>query len=92
MILENKKLITTNHDLTWHLIDAYLEGFKTLNIDMDIEFKRLFNELRNYVNSKLKFNGKGDVIAQYVVTQQIPLSNQEYQDWLKKNDSLKAQT
>ena len=79
------KIIITNQDLTWHLIDAYLEGFKILNLDFDSEFKRLFDELRNYANKKLKFNGNGDVIGQHVITLQLPINEQEYQEWVKKN-------
>ena len=84
MKTDNKKVIITKQSLYWHFIESYLEGLGMLNVYADEELYRLYLQMRDYVGSKLEFYGKGDVIEQYVVTEQEPIDEQEYQDWLKR--------
>ena len=87
MKTENKKIIITKHDLYWHFIELYLEGFCVLNIYADKEFYKLFRQLKEYVNGKIKYCGKGDIVEEYIIAEQLPIDEQEYQDWLNnKND------
>ncbi|MDE6276191.1 MAG: hypothetical protein K2M75_06625 [Clostridia bacterium] len=88
MDTNDKKVIVTKQDLYWHSIEVYLEGFYILNIYADKEFYRLFNQLKEYVNNKLKFNGSGDIVEQYVITKQSPVDEQEYQNWVKNNKTI----
>ena len=81
----DKKIIITKQSLYWHFIESYLEGLGMLNVYADKELYRLYLQMRDYVGSKLKFYGRGDVIEQYVVVEQLPIDEQEYQEWLKNN-------
>ena len=82
----NNNAIITKQDLNWYLIEFCLEGLCLLNIYEDKEFYGLFKQLRKYVNSKIEFGGKGDVIDQYVITEQVPVDEEEYQEWVKNKN------
>lgn len=66
-----QKTIETRHELHWHVINDYLEALTTFWVaNTDETFKKLLNNMKNYVDKKLALNGSGDVIDTYVTVLQ----------------------
>ena len=61
--MENKEqVVYTKEDLIWHYASMYLEGLMHTGARYDEEFMRLYNRLRDYVDSKLYSPCGGDIV------------------------------
>lgn len=63
----NSNFIQTKQNYEWHLMRSYLEGVQGFpSLKTDDKFFKLFNELFDYVESKLDLPTSGDIIDLYV--------------------------
>ena len=56
-------LVYTNNDELWVFVEQYLDFLGYIGIKSDIEFMRLYNELTNYVQTKLRLPKNGGAIV-----------------------------
>ena len=56
-------LVYTKHDELWVFVEQYLDFLGYIGIKSDIEFMRLYNELTNYVQTKLRLPEDGGTIV-----------------------------
>ena len=64
------KTVKTRNDITWHFAEWYLYNLGGLNCVDDAEFKRLYTQLCDYVDSKIATPYDGDIIDEYVIVEQ----------------------
>ena len=63
-----QQTIFFKEDIRWHYISLYLECLNVIFID-DEEYKRLYQKLRDYVETKLAPSIGGDIVARYVLVE-----------------------
>lgn len=62
----------TKQPLAWHFVQTYLELLHSFpEVMADKQFRKLFNKLKNYVNSLLDLTQNGDIEEMYVTIEQI---------------------
>lgn len=65
------KRVQTKQTLTWHFTRLYLEYLLSMvELICDQEFQLLYQKLINYVDTKILAPNDGDILEQYVVTEQ----------------------
>ncbi len=65
------KTIKTKQEFHWHFIDVYLELLSRLYIThQDKVFCEKLNDLKNYLDEKLKLESNGEIVDTYVVVLQ----------------------
>ncbi|MDE5616486.1 MAG: hypothetical protein K2I78_01705 [Clostridia bacterium] len=80
----NTMLIKTKQSLDWYIAYDCLEMLDRLyEIMQDQEFRRLYDNIMNYVSDKLDTHCEGKIHDIYVMVEQN-VKEDEYQDWLKK--------
>ena len=67
-----KKIVYSKLSLSWYLAGIYLDIMRGLGIfSCDKEFKRLFGELRDYVDKQFFLQCEGEINDIFVVAEQI---------------------
>ena len=70
----------TKQQWQWYFASLYLETLRPMGVmAKDKGFKERYDDLMNYVNSKLLLPHKGDIIDTYIVVKQR-LSDEETSD------------
>lgn len=66
---QNTKTTFLKEDLIWHYISLYLDSLISSVTIKDNEFLRLFQCLRDYVDTKLHTDVGGDILDVFVIVE-----------------------
>ncbi len=79
------KIIYTKQPFSWRYAYVYLGALRNMRVMNDRNFARKFNDLYNYVHSKMYLPSDGDIIDSYIVVEQKPVDDADYDNWVANN-------